>query len=48
MPHPERAYAFLMKNIPGNHHLPVLAGAAHALGVNKNMRMTESGLWMPN
>jgi phosphoribosylformylglycinamidine synthase len=44
MPHPERAYEFLWKNIPGNHMFPVFEWAAYAFGVKSAYQRSEGGI----
>ncbi len=44
MPHPERAYEFLWKNIPGNHMLPLFEWAAHAYGIKPQWVRSEWGI----
>ena len=47
MPHPERAYEFLWKNIPGNHMLPVFEWAAYALGIDPKYNRSEWWILVP-
>lgn len=47
MPHPERAYEFLWKNIPGNHMLPLFEWAAYALGIDAQYKRSEGGILIP-
>lgn len=47
MPHPERAYEFLWKNIPGNHMLPLFEWAAHAFGIKPQYQRSEWGILVP-
>lgn len=44
MPHPERADGKLFQNIPGNKHLPIFQGMAHAFGVNDYKRHAYKGM----
>lgn len=48
MPHPERAYEFLWKNIPGNHFLDIFWGAADAFGLKAGYVKNEVWVYVPN